>query len=362
MKITFVMASAFNLSGGDRIIASYASSLQKRGHEVVAVSRPRLPITLRDRLRALRKGEGWLSDKPAPSHFDSLDVPHVLIDTFRPVVDADLPDADVVIATWWETAEWVAKLSPSKGAKAYFVQHHEVFDYLPKEQTTASYRFPLHKITIAQWLVDLMRTEYDDNDVSLVPNSVDTHLFSAAPRGKQLVPTVGMTYAPIPWKGCDISLKAFELAAQQIPELRLVVFSSTEPTPELPLPPQAEFVFQPPQSRLSELYAKCDAWLFGSRIEGFGLPILEAMACRTPVIGTPAGAAPELLSDGAGLLVNLEDPEGMASAIVKLCQFSEQEWQAMSDKAYKKVTSYTLEDATTRFESALQTAIQRQNG
>lgn len=360
MKITFVIASAFNLSGGDRIIASYAHSLRKRGHDVVVVSRGRRPITLRDRARALCKGEGWLSEKPAPSHFDVLDVPRYLIDQFRPIVDADLPDADVVIATWWETAEWVANLSPSKGAKAYFVQHHEVFDYLPKEQAKASYRLPLHKITVAQWLADLMRTQYNDADTSLVPNSVDVNLFYASPRSKQKVPTIGMTYAPIPWKGCDISFKAFTLAAQQIPDLRLVAFGSTQPRPELPLPPNTKFFFQPPQSLLSDLYAKCDVWLFGSRIEGFGLPILEAMACRTPVIGTPAGAAPELLADGAGLLVNLEDAEGMASAIVKLCQFSEREWQAMSDTAYKKVTSYTLEDATTLFESALQVAIQRQ--
>ncbi|MBD3880502.1 glycosyltransferase family 4 protein [Phormidium tenue FACHB-886] len=360
MKITFVMASAFDLSGGDRVIATYADCLRKRGHDVVVVSRPRSPITLRDRVRALLKGKGWLSQEKKPSHFDDLQVTRYLIDSFRPVVDADLPDADVVIATWWETAEWVANLSLSKGAKAYFVQHHEVFDYLPKERAEASYRLPLHKITIAQWLVDVMRVQYNDEVVSLVPNSVDTLQFYASPRGKQPTPVVGMTYSQTPWKGCDISLKAFSLAAQQVPELKLVAFGSSEPTPELPLPASVDFTFRPSQATLKELYASCDAWLFGSRIEGFGLPILEAMACRTPVIGTPAGAAPELLAEGAGLLVSPEDPEDMARAIVKLCRFSESEWKAMSDMAYVKATSYTLENAVDLFESALKTAIERQ--
>ena len=70
----------------------------------------------------------------------------------------------------------------------------------------------------------------------------------------------------------------------------------------MPLPRDTEFHLRPPQDRIRDIYSKCDAWLFGSRSEGFGLPILEAMACRTPVIGTPAGAAPELLGDGRGIL------------------------------------------------------------
>ena len=361
MRVTFVMASAFSLSGGDRVVATYADCLRKRGHEVVVVSRAKPEITLRDRARALLKGEGWLTPDDEPSHFDHLDVPHYLIDGFRSVVDADLPDADVVIATWWETAAWVADLSPSKGAKAYFIQHHEVFDYLPKEQAAASYRLPLHKIAIAQWLKDLMRTRYNDEVVSLVPNTVDTAQFYAPSRAKHPTPVMGMTYSSAYWKGCDISLKAFEIAAQQIPDLRLVAFSNNELSPNLPLPPNAEFAFRPPQSTLKDLYAKCDGWLFGSRSEGYGLPILEAMACRTPVIGTPAGAAPELLADGAGLLVKPEDPEDMAKAIVKLCKFSESEWKTMSDTAYRRVTSYSLDDAVDLFESALKTAIERRD-
>lgn len=360
MRITFVMASGFALSGGDRVVAIYADRLKKLGHEVCVVSRCRKTASLREQIRSLRKGKGLISTRNRPSHFDHLDIPHWTTDTFRPVTDADVPDADVVIATWWETAEWVANLSSAKGAKAYFVQHHEVFDYLPKEKAEASYNLPLHKIAISQWLVDIMQTRYNDRQVSFVPNGVDTQQFNAPLRGKQSVPTIGMVYASPPWKGCDISLKAFSIAAQRIPNLKLVTFGNEPPSRDLPLPPDAEFVAAPQQNLLKNLYSRCDAWLFGSRLEGFGLPILEAMACRTPVIGTPAGAAPELLADGAGILVQPEDPEDMAKAIEKICHLSEQDWQQMSNAAYAKATAYCWEDAARQFEAALQTAIDRQ--
>lgn len=343
------------------MISIYAQKLYDRGHDVKVVARPHIAANWREQIKSILKGKGWIvTPKNLPSHFDNLSVPRRVLNRFRPVKERDVPDADVVIATWWETAHWINKFSPAKGAKAYFVQHHEVFEYLPQQKAAATYLLPLHKIAVAQWLVDVMRTEYNDHHVSLVPNSVDAKQFYAPPRRKQAVPTFGLVYSPLAWKGCDISLKAFSLAAQKNPDIRLIAFGSCHPTPELPLPPNTEFVFRPSQDQLKHLYAQCDAWLFGSRSEGFGLPLLEAMACRTPVIGTPVGAAPELLADEAGILVKFEDPEDMAKAIDRVRQMSEQEWQQLSNNAYKKATDYTWDDATTLFEAALQTAIERQ--
>lgn len=362
MKITFVLKSA-NLSGGIRVVSIYAERLQKLGHEVFVVSCPRPQPTLRQQMKSVLKGQGWISrPEKEPSHFDNIDVPHRVIETSRPIVDADVPDADVVVATWWETAEWVANLSAEKGAKAYFIQHHEVHDYFTpeqKERAKATYLLPLHKITIAQWLIGLIQTRYGDAKISLVPNSVNLEQFYSPPRGKQPIPTVGMMYSRVPWKGCDISLKAFSQAAQTIPNLRLIAFGTPEPSSDFPLPAETEYHCQPPDHTIKDIYAKCDAWLFGSHVEGFGLPILEAMACRTPVIGTPAGAAPELLSDGAGILVKPEDPEDMAKAIEEICTMPETEWRSMSDAAYAKATNYTWDDATELFEKALYTAIER---
>jgi glycosyltransferase involved in cell wall biosynthesis len=182
---------------------------------------------------------------------------------------------------------------------------------------------------------------------------VETSLFFASPRGKQAVPTVGLTYNTMRNKGCDVVVAAIEQARRRIPDLRVIAFGQHRPVSEISLPPDTEFHFCVEDKNLRGLYAACDAWLFGTRIEGFGLPILEAMACRTPVIGTAAGAAPDLIGQGGGILVGVDDVGAMSDAIIRIARTTDAEWQAMSDAAYATATGYTWNDATDRFESAL---------
>ena len=365
MKITFVLPN-LAITGGMRVLSIYAEILLKRGHKIFIVSTPQARPTLRQQLRSVVRGRGWLAaPKKEAFFFDKVDVESRVLETWRPITDRDVPDADIIMATWWETAEWVSKLSPSKGAKVYFLQHYEAFEYTPKDRVDATWRLPMHKIVVARWLEDMARNEYGDLSASLVPPTVDSKQFydphsrSKQPRGKQSVPTVGMYYSTPPWKGCDIALEAFSIAAKKIPNLRLVAFGCGDPAPAN-FPNGTEYDIFPTQDQLKEFYSKCDAWLFASRSEGFGLPILEAMACGTPVIGTPAGGAPELLAGGGGILVKPEDPEDMAKAIEQICQLSDAEWRAMSETALETVINYTWEDATDLFEAALYTARERQ--
>lgn len=360
MKITFVLGGGFSMAGGDRVIAIYADRLKKRGHDVFLISRPRPMPTLRQQVKSLLKGRGWISPpEQERSHFDHLDVPRRLLERHRPVTEADVPDADVVVATWWETAAWVWRFSPAKGVKVHFFQDYEVWGG-SLEEVDAVCRLPIPKIVIVGWVRDLLEKRFQQTPLALIPNSVETEKFYGPERGKQPLPTVGLTYTTMYNKGCDISLQAYRIAQQSIPNLRLIAFGNSPVGPELPLPTTASYTCNAPDSKVRELYSQCDAWLFGTRIEGFGLPILEAMACRTPVIGTPAGAAPELLADGAGILVKPEDPEDMAKAIVRLCNFSEAEWRAMSEAAYAKAIGYTWDDATDRFEAALDRAVEQE--
>jgi glycosyltransferase involved in cell wall biosynthesis len=359
MKITFVLPPV-GLSGGIRVIAIHAAALHARGHTVTLVSVPPPTPSLKDRLRGLARGRGWHAsgaELRTPSHLGDTPVTHRVIERFRPIVDGDVPDGDVVIATWWETAEWVAKLSPSKGAKVNFLQHDETQFASDPQRALATWRLPMHKIAVARWLVDLARERGGDAEVSLVPNAVDCRQFHAPPRGRQPTPTVGMMISRQRFKGCDIALRAYELARQKIPQLKLLAFCTLPPAPELNVPVEAQVILQPPQDKIREIYAACDAWLFASRSEGFGLPILEAMACRTPIIGTPAGAAPELLARGGGVLVPMEDAGAMAAAIENICAtLPEPRWREMSEAAYRTASAHSWDHATDLFEAALQRA------
>ncbi len=357
MRITFVLPFA-GLVGGVRVVAIYAERLRRRGHAVVVVSTPTRPRPFRRKVRSLLTGRGWpASEANGMSYFDGLPIEHRVVKA--PVTDDDVPDADVVVATWWETAAWVHALGPSKGAKAYFVQDYGAHEGQPIERVAETWRLPLYKITISRWLVELIERHTGEADVLCVPNSVDQDVFYAAPRGRQPQPTVGLMYSTRPQKGLDVMLEAIGLARKALPALRVVAYGPTQPARELPLPEGSAFHCRVPDDRLREIYSRCDAWLFGSRCEGFGLPILEAMACRTPVIATPAGAAPELVGAGGGVLVRPDDPRDMARAIERVCTMPEEEWRRMSDQAYRTATGYTWDDATERFEAALRAAAEQ---
>ena len=70
---------------------------------------------------------------------------------------------------------------------------------------------------------------------------------------------------------------------------------------------------------LAALYTMCRALVFPSLYEGFGLPVVEAMACGAPVITSDAAALPEA-AGGAAILVDPMSVEGIASAMERVLE------------------------------------------
>ncbi len=350
MRITIMLPCA-SIAGGVRVAAIYAQKFAERGHEVTVVSfeRKKKNLIFRTRRKLLNPIKKFRA-KPATDQLDFLGDRHIVLESINSMRPQDIPDADVIIATWWETAFAVASLPPSKGRKFYFIQHHEVHEHLRTHLSAGSYYLPLKKVTISQWLVDTMAGTYGDHDVALIENSVDMEMFNAPERGRAPRPTVGLLYASNPFKGVDVSLKAIEIARARVPDLQVIAFGARPVNPALPLPRGSTYHEAPRQSEIRDIYAACDVWLCGSRAEGFHLPPSEAMACRCPVVSTRIGGAVEIVTEGVnGHIVDVEDSATLGARLADVLALPEAEWKAMSDAAHARACNYTWDHAADKF-------------
>ena len=346
MKITIVSPIP-DMTGGCRVIAIYADWFVRFGHEVTIVT---------NKTRGKRRWSPFAFRKRAEtgdplSHFDRLALQVHRVGEGR-VTAAQVPNADVVIATWWETAEWVNDFPASKGKKFYLIQHHEVHPYLPLDRVQATYRMPLQKVVIARWLADVMERDYGDPTSILVSNSVDHAQFFASPRQRQAAPTVGLLYSGADWKRFDLSMAALENIRGRMPGLRVVSFGSERP--KRPMPEFVSFIFEPRQDELRNLYAACDVWLTASVSEGFNLTAMEAMACRTPVVSTRTGWPAEAIVDGEnGFCVAVDDAAALQGATERILNMAPGDWLGMSERAFDTVRQCTWERSARHFEQVL---------
>ncbi len=81
---------------------------------------------------------------------------------------------------------------------------------------------------------------------------------------------------------------------------------------------RVQFVGGVPDEEVPALYAGAELYVLPSLHEGFGIPLLEAMACGTPVITTRGGSLPEVAGDGALVVDDPLDVAGFASAIERV--------------------------------------------
>ena len=125
-------------------------------------------------------------------------------------------------------------------------------------------------------------------------------------------------------KGITRVLEAFRIASGIVPRgvIHLVVAGTGPREAELraAAPPDVTFLgVLDRRSRLPDLYANCDAFVFASATETLGLVVLEAFASGLPVVAVPAGGVADHLRHGEnGLAVPDGDTGAMAQAMISL--------------------------------------------
>ena len=353
MRVTFVVPDLGDTSGGARIIAGHAERLAERGHEVLIVSPNPPRVDLRRRLKSLI-GRDRLPPPPEHSHYARLKVTNRRTGRDGPVEAKDVPDADVIIATFWTTVEWIWSMPPTKGAKVHFIQGYDAAAGRPNDQIDAAWRSPFHKIAVAQWLVDLGKDRFGSDRIALVPNSIDHHLFNPLNRPARTKPaTIGFMFHAADFKDMPTSLAAIARLKQIHPETNIVSFGASMPR-RGELPPATRFYHLPKQEKIAEIYSRCDAWLSTSRLEGFNLPPLEAMATGCPAVCARTGRPLEIINNGRnGFLIDQGDSAGFADALSGIVSLDDDAWHRMSDSAVEAVAHPTWKESSFLFEKAL---------
>ncbi len=103
------------------------------------------------------------------------------------------------------------------------------------------------------------------------------------------------------------------------------------------------FVGYVPDSDLLSLYAQADVFVYPSLYEGFGLPVLEAMACGCPVITSNVSSLPEVVGEAA-LLVDPYDVEALAQAMLTVLEDDELK-KEMSKKGIAQAQNFSWQKA-----------------
>jgi glycosyltransferase involved in cell wall biosynthesis len=118
-------------------------------------------------------------------------------------------------------------------------------------------------------------------------------------------------------KGGVILARAFEIALRKAPHLRLVMAGHAVNRDLVGNVPNITVAGHIPWDELQRLFETAALFAMPARWEPWGLVYLEALACKTPLLGLARNSLPELTQNGRfGFLVSQPDPEQIAAAIL----------------------------------------------
>ncbi|UIE37505.1 glycosyltransferase family 4 protein [Leptodesmis sichuanensis] len=109
------------------------------------------------------------------------------------------------------------------------------------------------------------------------------------------------------------------------------------------------------KNTLVKVYNAADVLVAPSFHEGFGITLLEAMACGTPVITSNVSAMPEVVG-GAGILVDPKDSQAIADTVYYLHQ-NPIYYQELREKGLERIQSFTWEKVAEKISGVYQTGL-----
>jgi glycosyltransferase involved in cell wall biosynthesis len=352
LKITFVLPGSGAMPvGGFKVVYEYANRLSRRGHQITVIHPSLLQkgTAPRELIRSMfryvyRKTFGGYK----PQRWFEIDSAVRMLWVPSPAARY-IPDGDAVIATAWQTADWVADYPESKGSRGYIIQQVETWHGM-QDRVLATWKLPLRKFVISHWLMDV--AESLGLEADYLPNGLDFQRFSLTnPPEQRIAFTVMMLYHSAEDKGSADGLKALTIAHEQIPELRVTLFGT--PRKPVNLPTWIQYHRCPDQRILCELYNSNAVFVAPSWTEGWALPPGEALMCGAALAATDIGGhRGYAIHEETALLSPPQDPSHLADNILRLIRDNPLRI-TLAMTGYNYIQQFTWQRSVKHLETAL---------
>jgi glycosyltransferase involved in cell wall biosynthesis len=187
-----------------------------------------------------------------------------------------------------------------------------------------------HEMELLQEII-----KFDNSKIRYVPNGIDFSRFEPIPKKDKfqkkfklkgnIVLYVGRLASN---KGLEVLVKSAPAVLKEHPETKFVFVGEDEGMKEILIKQATRLGIQKnllftghikDEELFLSAFAACSVFVLPSEYEAFGIVLLEAMACKKPVIGTRVGGVPEAIGpEGAGVVVDYDDADALAVEINKL--------------------------------------------
>lgn len=373
MKIAYIYTALVTVGGADRVVTEKANYLaDKRGHEVYIITdsqNNRQPIfPLSDKVKHIDLNINF--DKQyhhglvirAYYYFS-------LMRLYKKRLGKLLDEikADIVITTLGRDLDFLTKLNDgskkvgeSHIAKQYTRNFHlmEARGF-PYKQIAQYWRRKQEK-AVKKLDAFVVLTQYDAESwkeikvANIIPNSLPFYTAESSSLDKKQIITVGRLSEQ---KGFDLLVSAWSYIAKKHPNWEIHLYGEGELENELKKSItqngiEDSFIIHKPVKNIKEKYLESSIYVMSSRFEGFGMVLIEAMACGVPCISFDCPHGPSyIIKDGEdGILVENGNVERLAEAISTLITDTDKR-VAMGKAAKQNVLRYSQENIMKQWES-----------
>lgn len=260
-------------------------------------------------------------------------------------------DFDIIhthLPTPW-SADWSAVISKIKNKPLVLTYHDDIVgigiaDYTARLYNLTSLKLVLgiaKKIIITQqnYLKFSPYLKKYENKIEIIPCGADINRFKPIKVENKNNDQNTIFFLSIlgkfhRYKGLDYLLRAVKIIKKEIKDVKLIVGGKgellnyyKEMTHSLCIENNVEFVGFIPDDKIVEYFNNCGVFVLpsiSSKQEGFGIVLLEALACETPVVSTEiVGVAEDVKKTNSGIIVKPKDAEALAIAIIAILKDKE---------------------------------------